>query len=185
MTRRHILGAVIAGGEAKRFGSDKAQALLAGLPLIEHVLARLGPQVDALVVCGRSHPAQRSLADVPAGGLGPLGGLCAALLHARAEGFDVVLSAACDTPDLPPDLARCLAGEGATFVADCPIIGWWPVGLADALRVRLESDAARSAYAWATACGARAVALPALANVNTPDELERLEAAWKPQPAAI
>ncbi len=35
-----LLGAVLAGGSSTRFGSDKALALLAGKPLIEHAIAR-------------------------------------------------------------------------------------------------------------------------------------------------
>ena len=46
------LGAIIAGGKATRFGSDKAAALLNGRPLIEHVADGLREQVDALIVCG-------------------------------------------------------------------------------------------------------------------------------------
>jgi molybdopterin-guanine dinucleotide biosynthesis protein A len=50
------LGAIIAGGKATRFGSDKAAALLNGRPLIEHVADGLREQVDALIVCGRAWP---------------------------------------------------------------------------------------------------------------------------------
>ena len=51
--RPAILGAILAGGQARRFGSDKAQALWRGRRLIDHVADALGSQTTALVVCGR------------------------------------------------------------------------------------------------------------------------------------
>ena len=98
-----VLGAILAGGQARRFGSDKALALLAGRALIDHVAAALGPQVEALVVCGREHQGSTSVPDRPAAGLGPLGGLAGALHYAREHGYDAVVSAPCDTPLLPDD----------------------------------------------------------------------------------
>lgn len=166
-----LLGAVLAGGQSRRFGTDKAQALLHGRALIDHVLAALGPQVAAIVVCGRVHPGVRSLADLPAPGLGPQGGLNAALAHAAAHGFDAVLSAGCDLPALPPDLASRLA-PGPAFLADCPIVGLWPVTLAPALAAWLGTgEADRSMRGWARAAEARAVPGLRLANINTPADL--------------
>src|SRR3546814_3203634 len=47
--------------------------------MLAHVVARLVPQVDALVVCGRSWADLPMLPDRPEPGLGPLGGLAADL----------------------------------------------------------------------------------------------------------
>ena len=63
-----------------------------------------------LVVCGREEPGFRCIPDWPEAGLGPLGGLAAALRHAGEQGFSRVLSAGVDAPDLPHDLAAMLAG---------------------------------------------------------------------------
>lgn len=166
-----ILGAVLAGGQSRRFGSDKALALLGGKPLIEHVLAALAPQVDALIICGRVHPGVRSVPDLPAPGLGPLGGLNAALALAAAEGFAAVLSVGCDLPDLPPDLATRLAGPGVTYVESCPIVGWWPATLAPLLATHLAVTVDRSLRAWIRAQNANPQSVP-LANLNTPADLE-------------
>ncbi|MFM9978832.1 MAG: NTP transferase domain-containing protein, partial [Sphingomonadaceae bacterium] len=46
MTR---LGAIIAGGQSSRFGADKAQAMLDGRALLEHVADRLDAQCDAVI----------------------------------------------------------------------------------------------------------------------------------------
>ena len=103
-----LLGALIAGGQSRRFGSDKALALIAGRPLLAHVIEGLEQQVDEVVVCGRQWPGLTSLPDRPATDQGPLGGICAALHHARDNGFDAVLTAGCDTLPVPGALAELL-----------------------------------------------------------------------------
>ena len=170
-----VLGAVLAGGQARRFGSDKALAMLGGVTLIERVLAALDAQCDAVVVTGRAHPGRVSLTDVPAADLGPLGGLAAALAHAGEQGFDAVLSAGCDAAGLPADLVTALSPAPAV-VGDLPIVGLWPATLAAPLAEWLASGKPRAVRAFAEAAGARAVALPVLpANINTPADLARLE----------
>ena len=107
-----ILGAVIAGGRSTRFGSDKALAMIGGERLIDRTIAALDPQVDRLVVCGREWPGCLSLADRPQAGLGPLGGLAAALRYARLCGFAKLLSVPVDALAIPHDLVAILAGPG-------------------------------------------------------------------------
>ena len=169
MTR--ILGAVLAGGEARRFGSDKALAEIGGERLIARAIATLAPQCDEVVVCGRTWPRVRSLADRPYRGLGPLGGLAAALALALEEGFDAVLSMPCDVPDPPRDLIGRLMPAPALLEA-CPVIGLWPAGLSIALDRHLAEGGGRSMRGWGAACGAREVALDRpLANINRPADL--------------
>ncbi len=164
-----ILGAVLAGGASQRFGSDKALALSDGRALIDHVIEHLVPQCDALVVVGRVHGWWPSLDDKPQGGEGPLAALNAALHHATAEGFDAVLSAPCDMPDLPADLMSLL-GDGPAVLADHPIVGVWPAALAPLLDDWLASGA-RAVRGFADHVGARAVAAPPLRNINRPEDL--------------
>jgi molybdopterin-guanine dinucleotide biosynthesis protein A len=68
-----ILGAIIAGGKSSRMGQDKALMPFCGKPLIAHVVLRLGPQVDALVINANSSPLSRreKVADRPDEGLLP------------------------------------------------------------------------------------------------------------------
>ena len=171
MTR---LGAIFAGGQARRFGSDKAAALLDGRPLLDHVAARLAAQVDALVVVGRDWPGMERVDDRPEAGLGPLGALSGALTHAARTGFTDVLTSGCDLPDIPGDLAQMLA-PGPAVVKDLPLLGLWPATLAgDLLRHLAETDD-RSMRGWIAQSGARAVTLPqALSNINTPQDLAAL-----------
>ncbi|MBA4045553.1 MAG: molybdenum cofactor guanylyltransferase [Erythrobacter sp.] len=166
-----LLGAILAGGQARRFGSDKAQALYEGARLIDRVAAALGAQCDAVVVCGREEPGFTCIPDWPEAGLGPLGGLAAAMRHAEAGGFTHLLSAGVDVPDLPHDLAHALAGEGAAIIESQPVVGLWPVSALPALAAFLEGDG-RSLYRCADALGARRIDLPrALMNVNRPEDL--------------
>lgn len=175
-----VLGAVLAGGRARRFGSDKALALLAGKPLIEHVIEALAVQTDAVAVCGRDMPGRLCFSDWPAPDLGPLGGLAAALRYGAASGFEAILTAACDTPLLPTDLMTRLQGEGASIVAGQPLIGFWPAALSDRLTEHLENTADRSMRTWVKASGARQVAFPGpIPNVNAPADLASLEKALR------
>src|SRR5687767_11558795 len=100
-SRSRILGAVIAGGESRRFGSDKALAVLHGRTLLDHVLAAICTECAAVVICGRKVDDLTCLRDRPRSGMGPLGGLAAALDYAEGHGFDGVLTSACDTPLFP------------------------------------------------------------------------------------
>jgi molybdenum cofactor guanylyltransferase len=163
-----ILGAIIAGGKATRFGGDKAAALLNGKALIDHVADGLRPQVEALVVCGREWPGIESIADRPAPGMGPLGGLNAALHAAQQNGFDAVLSAGCDV--LPvPDFRRLSEGEdGAVVVKDHCLFGLWPTVFAAQLDSHLSKGTDRSMRHWIATSGAHEVACDTVFhNLNT------------------
>ena len=166
-----ILGAILAGGQARRFGSDKAHATWRGRRLIDHVADALGGQTTALIVCGRKEPGFGCVADLPAPGLGPLGGLHAALVFAETHGFAHVLSAGVDCPDLPADLALRLAGEGAGIVADQPVVGLWPVTACADLAEFIESGG-RALYGFVDSIGARRIRLATpMLNVNRPEDL--------------
>jgi molybdopterin-guanine dinucleotide biosynthesis protein A len=197
-----ILGAVIAGGAATRFGSDKALALLDGKPLIDHAADALRGHVDALVLCGRAREGWTSLPDLPRPGLGPLGGIAAALAHAETHGFASVLTIGCDMPHVPEELLAALAATLPSYCADAPILGHWPAdaplrhaGLVPASTVqRISTGAATrrggprsksgvtggknpalSIRRWAEAIGATPVRAPCpIANVNTPTDLAAL-----------
>jgi len=169
------LGAVFAGGGSRRFGSDKAAALLDGVALLDHAIAALATQCDAVVVCGRSVAGRTCVADRPAAGLGPLGGLNAALHHAAANGFDAVVSVPCDMPNLPVHLVDRLRAAGPTsFVTAAPVVGLWPARLAGELDLHLAEGGDRSMWRWIARVAALPAAIAGLANVNTPDDLARL-----------
>lgn len=172
---RSLLGAVLAGGQARRFGSDKALALLDGRALLDHALASLAPHADALVVIGRATAPVPTAPDAPQPDLGPLGGLCGALAYAEAQGHDAVLTTACDTPRLPAALVAALLASDGAFAAEAPTVGLWPVRLLAPLRQHLSGADDRSVRRWTRDMGLPAL-LPGVTvpNANTPADLAAL-----------
>jgi molybdenum cofactor guanylyltransferase len=175
-----VLGAIIAGGLSRRFGSDKAAALLGGKALIDHVIAGVLHQVDALVIIGREWDGHLSIDDHPFP-CGPLSGLCAAMHWARDQGHDHVLTAGCDVLPIPPDLRSALEGDGPAVIAGQRLLGLWPSALAERLEAHIHAQTNHAAnYAlghWIEVSSARSVALATpLHNLNTPEDLARFEA---------
>lgn len=170
MTERR-LGAIIAGGQSRRFGTDKGAALLNGVALIDHVRAALEPQVDELIIVGREWPGLSSIADEPAPQLGPLGGLNAALRYAAAQGYGEVLTTGCDTLPIPPALLQLLNTSPAV-VAGHYLIGRWPAALSAKLNEHLAQSSDRSMRGWLNVCGAAQITVrETFYNLNTPADL--------------
>ena len=109
-----ISAIILAGGQATRMqGRDKGLVRWRGKPLIEHVLARIQPQVaDVAISCNRNAGVYggyaKCLPDVIAGFPGPLAGIAACLPLCE---HDWVLVVACDMPQLPETLAEQLMAE--------------------------------------------------------------------------
>jgi molybdenum cofactor guanylyltransferase len=166
-----VLGAIVAGGQARRFGSDKGAALVAGKALIDHVAGALSAVADTVVIVGRTWPNLASIPDQPAPAQGPLGGIAGALTYAEAHGFDAVLSAGCDALGLSADHLDALK-PGPAVLASQPVIGLWPTGLAVPLAEWMVDPAHRSVFAFADYCGARRVMVAnPPANINWPADL--------------
>ena len=166
-----ILGAILAGGQSRRFGSDKSEALFEGKALLDHVADALRPQCAKLVIAGREWPGIPSVADIPENGLGPLGGLAGAMDYAHRNGFDTVLSCGCDLLGIPSDLAKQL-GAAPAILDDIPIVGLWPADIAGTLPAWLAEPANRSVYRFADYIQARRVPTPAsITNVNRASDL--------------
>lgn len=191
--RRDVTGLVLAGGRALRMGgAAKGLAELHGQPLIAHVIARLRPQVAGLRL-NANRPDYDGLglpviADVIGGFAGPLAGLHAGLLACPTPWL---LTVPCDAPFVPTDLAARLAAEASRrrqlLVAASPH-GVEPgfmlahVDLAAGLGVWLAGGG-RKVRDWLAAAGATEIAFAdaaAFANINTPEELVRLNAAQTP-----
>lgn len=166
-----ILGAVLAGGQSSRFGSDKALAELGGQTLLARAVATLEAQCDAVVVVGRGDAPATTIPDRPAGGMGPLGGIAAALHHAASHGYSDVLTCGVDCAGLGANTLADL-GTSPAYYADQPVIGLWPASASAAVDALLASDAKHSMRAFAELVGARAVRLSAIpANINTRADL--------------
>ena len=164
-----ILGVVLAGGQSRRFGSDKALAEIEGRTLLSRAVDTLSGWCEHVVVVGRETAPAPTLPDWPAPGLGPLAGLAAALRHARDEGYAEVLSCGVDSVFLPEHLPELLAPAPACL-ADQPVVGRWPAAALGQAEAILTGDGRRSMYAFAEALGARMVEAASV-NVNRPSDL--------------
>lgn len=198
------LGVVLAGGRARRLGGgDKASRAVAGISLLDRVVARLRPQCDAIVLNANGDPRRFQACgltvvpdDVPDHS-GPLAGILAALDWAAARRPDLgwVASAPADTPFLPRDLvarlhaARRQAGSRLACAASGgrrhPVVGLWPVAIRAELREALVVRGERRVSSWTDAHTVATAdwdvrSRDPFFNVNTPSDLdlaERLAAA--------
>lgn len=176
-------------------GVDKAFVPLAGRPLVAHVLDRLDPQVDRVLISANGDADRFAAYGCPVIGdavpQGPLSGILAALQKAAAMGATHLVSCPVDTPFLPGDLVPrlLLAAEGspgglafaATEDGDHPATAIWPVGLAADLGAFLAAGGARVTGFTAAHHAALAV-FPderAFLNLNTPQDLAAAEALLK------
>lgn len=106
-----ITTVILAGGEGKRIGGDKALRMLQGRSLLDWVLDAVGPQSAEVLISANYNLAQYAAHGCPVitddlSGQGPLAGLQTALRRAQHMR---VASVPCDTPFLPPDLLARLS----------------------------------------------------------------------------
>ena len=85
-----IVGVLLAGGLSRRMGGgDKCLRPLGGQPILAHIVARVGPQVDLLVLNANGDAARFDafampvVADTVEGFAGPLAGVLAGMLYSE------------------------------------------------------------------------------------------------------
>lgn len=187
-----VTGLVLAGGQGSRMGGvDKGLAPFRGRPMVAHVLERLAPQVDEILVNANRNPeayarfGHRVIADEIPGFAGPLAGFERGLAHARGE---LVATVPCDSPFLPPDLVPRLRAALESAGADLAVARTGtqahPVFclMRRAVHASLErflASGQRKIDRWYAALAVVEVAFDdeaqAFANINTRDELADLE----------
>ena len=120
-----ITGVVLAGGLGRRMGGvDKGLQLLNGRPLVCHVIERLAPQVDELLINANQNGERyasfghRVVPDKIPDFAGPLAGLHAAL---SAAAHPLVATVPCDSPFLPADLISRLFSALTANAADLAV----------------------------------------------------------------
>jgi molybdopterin-guanine dinucleotide biosynthesis protein A len=108
----NLSGIVLAGGLGRRMGGvDKGLQPLHGKAMVQHVLARLAPQVDEIVINANQNLERygalgyRVVSDRVGGFAGPLAGLHAGL---EAIAHPLAVTVPCDSPFLPADLVARL-----------------------------------------------------------------------------
>ena len=199
-----VLGLILAGGLGRRMGGgDKPLVIVAGKPMLRHVVERLAPQVDRMVLNANGDPARFDAYGLPVvpdtigGFAGPLAGILAGMRWSAANlpAARFILSVAGDTPFFPLDLATRLSGGckqhedmiaiAASAAGPHPVFGLWPVRLADDLETFLR-DGNGKILAFADRYVRVNVPFPDIGlpngetadpffNVNTPEDAARAE----------
>ena len=183
-----ITGLVLAGGQGRRMGSiDKGLVPLKGRPMVRHVVDRLAPQVDEIIINANQHLEEYGalgftvISDAISGFAGPLAGLQVALQHAT---HPLVATVPCDSPFLPADLvARLHAALQAqdsdvavarTFAQPHPVFALVRRAVLPHLTRYLEGGG-RKIDAWYASLDTIEVAFDdeaeAFRNINTANEL--------------
>ena len=196
--KANIVGAIIAGGEARRMGGRIKPAIpLGGQPLVEHLIGRLAPQVGALVlsVADASSGVPSSglpvVKDTRSGRQGPLAGIEAALIWARANAPEAEWLAVvpCDVPFLPKDLVARLiaAAERENVPSACAEAGGQLQSLCAVLRPAVLgalqdwlAQERRAVHSFWEQIGSARVLFDgadaeAFLNINTPADLRAAE----------
>ena len=138
-----IAAVVLAGGMARRMGGrDKALVPYRGMPLIEHVLNRLRPQVGNIVISANGDAGRFRHLGLPVAaddhpGEGPLAGILAAAAFCRGAWPHCthMVSVPVDAPFLPENLVARLAtaqapgGQTAAMTAASKERAHWTVTL--------------------------------------------------------
>lgn len=183
-------GVILAGGQGNRMGGqDKGLLVLQGQPLYQHVLRKLRPQVNIVLISANRNidryqasgcqVVTDSMPDYP----GPLAGMLSGLRHSKTEW---VAFSACDTPWLPHDFVARLWQQRGTAPAvwvkssqrDHPALALVNCSLADELEAWLLRGE-RRLMQFLREHGGHPVEFldpeSSFRNINTPDDLANEE----------
>ncbi len=199
-----VCGVLMAGGLSRRMGGgDKCLRLLGKKTILSHIIERVGPQVDRLVLNANGEADRFQnyglpvVADVVEGFAGPLAGVLTGMEWAARAAPDCewLLSVPCDAPFLPQNLAarlmESLREEGAEMACavsdgrDHPVVALWPLRLRDDLRRAMQEEELRKVDIWTSRYRLARVTFEAQAtpagkldpffNTNRPEDLAEAE----------
>ena len=212
MTRRdgdrpQACGVLLAGGLARRMGGgDKCLRPLAGRPILSHIIERLRPQVDGMVLNANGEPARFAgfdlavIPDVVEGYAGPLAGVLTGMAWAARHmpRCAWIVTVPTDAPFLPRDLVlrfeEAVETQGADMACAAsggrnhPVVGLWPVSLREELRHAMVDEEIRKVDVWTARYKLAVVDWPAepldpFFNTNKPEDLETAEQMLASRPA--
>ena len=205
MNKESISGLILAGGRGTRMGHvDKGLQPFGGTTMAAHVLARLAPQVATVAINANRNPDAYAAYGVPVWPddtpdyAGPLAGLQVGL---RRCATTYLLTAPCDSPFLPEDLAarlldglRAAGADLAVAVTEedgqrqvHPVFCLLKASLEPVLSAYLDGGGRRM-DGWYDRIKVAEVVFDdadAFRNINTPDELRRLDPAGTASPPRL
>lgn len=124
-----VTGAILSGGQGSRMGLEKGLAILAGRPLVLHMVEAMRGVVDDVIVAvapgmtGRYSAVLGKgvlIAEDPQPGLGPLQGIVTAMSSSKRG---LVLVAPCDTPFVRPQLCSLVVSSVGGKDGAVPMVG--------------------------------------------------------------
>ena len=193
--KEKITGLILAGGKARRMGGiDKGLLAFKDQPMVVHVIHRLNPQVNEILINANREIEHYQrlgfniITDEILDFAGPLAGLHAGMKAAKTE---FILSVPCDSPLLPDDLSLRLMAALELQQADIavaktgeqhhPVFCLCRTSLAQDLEDFLNAGG-RKVEDWQKQHAYVEVSFDenplAFCNVNTPEELSKLEAEY-------
>ena len=206
--RRPVLGALLAGGQSRRYGGEpKALATVAGETIAARAIRALQAAADLVVIVANEpeiyQPLGLEVRSDLRPGLGALGGIHTAVAWAQEGGCRGALVAACDMPFLSPDLLRRLvegshANEVVAPASDSrrglePLCAYYGIACRSAIEAALERGD-RHVTSFFPHVEVRTLPADVVArygdpnllflNVNSPEDRERAEAAARRLEAA-
>jgi molybdopterin molybdotransferase len=201
-----ISGLILAGGRGTRMGQvDKGLQPFRGKTMVAHVLERLAPQVASVAINANQNLDTYAALGVPvwpddlSGFAGPLAGMETGMRRCQTE---FLLTAPCDSPFLPPDLAERLLAALREQDADLafamtqepgrrpqphPVFCLVKASLLPILSGYLQEGGRRMDgwYIGLKAVEVRFEDADAFRNINTLDELHSLDTARAPRLADV
>ena len=187
------LAVIMAGGDSRRMGSDKASLVLGEQTLLQRVVEVMQTVFPRVVVSVRAPRADVALPQVcdTYRDIGPLAGLCAGLEHAAQNGVPWIFAVATDMPFVRPALIEQLATYRSGVDAVVPLIDGHPQPLAafysinalPTIRALLDGDGKRSlraalerlhvAHVHAAELNAADPGLASFVDLDTPEDLAK------------
>ena len=194
MDHNKILGVVLAGGKAQRFGQDKSQVKLQGKILIDYILSEIVDEFNETLIV-TNNPISFMLSDKVfltkdfKKGLGPLGGVFTAMkwIKENDKKYNWISTFPTDTPfftkkELKNFYENIKIDDSKLFFIKSKktrhnIFGLWSMDLMD----QLESDllkGERKVELWANSVGVSTInieykKIDPFFNINTKEDLEK------------
>ena len=194
MDNNNILGTVLAGGKAQRFGDDKSQVKLGGKLLIDYILSEIKDEFKEILVVSNSQinfekSEKILLIEDFKKGLGPLGGVLSAMKWVKDNNKDYkwISTFPTDTPFfkrsiLKKFLQNIKFEESKLFFIKSNntrhnIFGLWSIDLMDKLEEDLDRGE-RKVEMWANSIGVKIINMEFLNkdpfyNINTKEDFEK------------
>ena len=195
MTENNILGAVLAGGKSRRFGSDKSSVILGDKSLIEHTISKIENNFkEILIITNNENIIFNNnnvflINDIIKGYLGPLVGVLTAMdwVKKNKKNYNWIATFPCDTPFFDQSVIETIikypqkSTKKLFFLKNGNkrhnIFGLWSMELKDIL-LKDINNGYRKVEEWANKVGSEIIEINSkndnnFLNINTKEDLEK------------